>query len=539
MPVSQRFVLATVLLLFLLQSLLLVSASIIDNEEDDLEGLEELLAVDQEEEQEKGGGGGGGIQNKLSEAEILRRAQKIVVELSNENAEKVALSNAAVLLLGYAPWCPRSAELMPKFAEAATALREMGSNLVVAKLDAERHEKAAKLLGIKGFPTILLFIDGSPLAYRGGFTKEEIVIWVKKKTGAPVIRLSSLDAAEEFLRWHQIFIMGYFENYEGPEYDEFLKAAITDNEIQFVETIDSTIARLLFPDVELDKKFIGLVKSEPERFEKFDDNFEEHRILQFIEYNKFPLVTELTELNSARVYSSAIKLQVFIFSTPEVVDGLRPLIQDVAKSYKRNIMFIYVDNAQDNLAKPFMTLYGLESEEPIVTAFDNRIGSKYLLEADLAQSTLEEFCNRFLHGTLLPYFKSEPIPSEKAMVEKVVGKTFSASVLESVESVFLEVYTPWCMDCDATSKQVQKLAEHFKGLEDLKFARIDASLNEHPKLEINNYPTLLLYPAGDKSKPIKVSKKSSLKDFIAFVKKHAKADEDRGILEKEEKKQEL
>ncbi|XP_042436795.1 protein disulfide isomerase-like 1-5 isoform X2 [Zingiber officinale] len=538
MPVSQRFVLATVLLLFLLQSLLRVSASIIDNEEDDLEGLEELLAVDQEEDQEKGAGGG--IQNKLSEAEILRRAQKIVVELSNENAEKVVLSNAAVLLLGYAPWCPRSAELMPKFAEAATALREMGSNLVVAKLDAERHEKAAKLLGIKGFPTILLFIDGSPLAYRGGFTKEEIVIWVKKKTGAPVIRLSSLDAAEEFLRWHQIFIMGYFENYEGPEYDEFLKAAITDNEIQFVETIDSTIARLLFPDVELDKKFIGLVKSEPERFEKFDDNFEEHRILQFIEYNKFPLVTELTELNSARVYSSAIKLQVFIFSTPEDFDGLRPLIQDVAKSYKRNIMFIYVDNAQDNLAKPFMTLYGLESEEPIVTAFDNRIGSKYLLEADLAQSTLEEFCNRFLHGTLLPYFKSEPIPSEKAMVEKVVGKTFSASVLESVESVFLEVYTPWCMDCDATSKQVQKLAEHFKGLEDLKFARIDASLNEHPKLEINNYPTLLLYPAGDKSKPIKVSKKSSLKDFIAFVKKHAKADEDRGILdEKEEKKQEL
>lgn len=40
------------------------------------------------------------------------------------------------------------------------------------------------------------------------------MIWVKKKTGAPVIRLSSLDAAEEILRRHQIFIMGYFENYE-------------------------------------------------------------------------------------------------------------------------------------------------------------------------------------------------------------------------------------------------------------------------------------------------------------------------------------
>lgn len=40
------------------------------------------------------------------------------------------------------------------------------------------------------------------------------------------------------------------------------------------------------------------------------DNFEEQKILQFVDYNKFPLVTVLTELNSARVYSSAIKLQV-------------------------------------------------------------------------------------------------------------------------------------------------------------------------------------------------------------------------------------
>jgi hypothetical protein len=34
------------------------------------------------------------------------------------------------------------------------------------------------------------------------------------------------------------------------------------------------------------------------------------KILEFLDCNKFPLVTKLTELNSARVYSSPIKLQV-------------------------------------------------------------------------------------------------------------------------------------------------------------------------------------------------------------------------------------
>ena len=52
---------------------------------------------------------------------------------------------------------------MPRFvvAATATALREMGSPIVMAKLDAERHAKAASLLGIKGFPTILLFVNGT------------------------------------------------------------------------------------------------------------------------------------------------------------------------------------------------------------------------------------------------------------------------------------------------------------------------------------------------------------------------------------------
>lgn len=38
--------------------------------------------------------------------------------------------------------------------------------------------------------------------------------------------------------------------------------------------------------------------------------FEMETLLQFLDYNKFPLVTKLTDTNSVRVYSSPIKLQV-------------------------------------------------------------------------------------------------------------------------------------------------------------------------------------------------------------------------------------
>lgn len=50
-----------------------------------------------------------------------------------------------------------------------------------------------------------------------------------------------------------------------------------------------------------------------------------------------------------------------------------------------------------------------------------------------------------------------------------------------------KVHAPWCVDCEAISKNVEKLAKHFNdlGQTNLKFARIDASVNEHPKLQVN------------------------------------------------------
>lgn len=148
-------------IVFLLTLLLVLRFNVATEVKDE---LEELLAVDEEVEREAEKGG-----EKLSEAEVLSKAQRIVIELKNENTERVVNGNEFVLVLGYAPWCPRSAELMPHFAEAATSLKELGSPLVLAKLDADRYSKPASFLGVKGFPTLLLFVNGTSQPYSGGF----------------------------------------------------------------------------------------------------------------------------------------------------------------------------------------------------------------------------------------------------------------------------------------------------------------------------------------------------------------------------------
>lgn len=42
-----------------------------------------------------------------------------------------------------------------------------------------------------------------------------------------------------------------------------------DNEIQFVETSNAEIANLLFPDINATSLFLGLVKSEPEKYSEY------------------------------------------------------------------------------------------------------------------------------------------------------------------------------------------------------------------------------------------------------------------------------
>jgi protein disulfide-isomerase A1 len=95
----------------------------------------------------------------------------MVLVLDNDNARRAVEDHAQLLLLGYAPWCERSAQLMPRFAEAAAALRAMGSDVAFAKLDGERFPKAAAAVGVSGFPTVLLFVNGTEHTYTGLHTK--------------------------------------------------------------------------------------------------------------------------------------------------------------------------------------------------------------------------------------------------------------------------------------------------------------------------------------------------------------------------------
>jgi len=103
----------------------------------------------------------------------------------------------------YAPWCGHCKKLAPVWEELAMATH---GELAVASVDATVHKATAERLGVRAYPTLILFRDGQMVRYKGPRTVEALRTFAvedgwRTAEGEPVPRVPSrMDAAVLALR---------------------------------------------------------------------------------------------------------------------------------------------------------------------------------------------------------------------------------------------------------------------------------------------------------------------------------------------------
>lgn len=447
--------------------------------------------------------------------------EKDVVVLKDSNFSDFIAKNRYVMVEFYAPWCGHCQALTPEYAAAATELK---GEVVLAKVDATEESELGQKYEIQGFPTVYFFIDGVHKDYSGQRTKDAIVSWVKKKTGPGIYNLSTVEEAERILTAEPKVVLGFLDSLVGPQSEELSAASRLEEDVSFYQTSSPEVAKLFHIDPQAKRPALVLLKKETEKISHFDGQFIKSAITQFVYENKLPLVTTLTRESAPLIFENPIKNQLLLFATSNDSATFQPMFQEAAKAFKGKLIFVYVEMDNEDFGRPVSEYFGVSGDAPRVIAYTgNDDARKFVLDSDLTLSSIKSFGEDFLEDKLKPFYKSDPIPeTDDGDVKIVVGNNFDEIVLDESKDVLLEIYAPWCGHCQALEPIYKKLAKHLKGINSLVIAKMDGTTNEHPRAKSDGFPTILFFPAGNKSfDPITFESDRTVVEFYKFLKKHA------------------
>ncbi|PNY05140.1 protein disulfide isomerase-like 1-4-like [Trifolium pratense] len=448
--------------------------------------------------------------------------EKDVVVLKDNNFTDVVNKNRFVLVEFYAPWCGHCQALAPEYAAAATELKS--ENVVLAKVDATEESEVSQKFDVQGFPTILFFIDGVHKTYSGQRTKEAIVTWIKKKTGPGIHNITSLEDGQRILTSETKVVLGFLNSLVGPESEELAAASRLEDDVNFYQTVDPEVAKLFNIDVNAKRPALILVKKEDEKLNHFDGKFDKSAIVDFVSSNKLPLVTVFTRESAPTIFENPIKKQVLLFATSNDTEKLLPVFQEASKSFKGKLIFVLVETDNEDVGKSVSEYFGISGSDPKVLAYTgNDDGKKFIFDGEVTVDKIKAFGEDFLEDKLKPFFKSDPVPeTNDGDVKIVVGNNFDEIVLDESKDVLLEIYAPWCGHCQHLEPIYNKLAKHLRSIDSLVIAKMDGTQNEHPRAKSDGFPTLLFFPAGNKSfDPITVETDRTVVAFYKFLKQHA------------------
>lgn len=105
--------------------------------------------------------------------EALYPSNGDVVELTSSNFDRLVKNGDEVWIVEFfAPWCGHCKNLVPEYSKAAKALKGV---VKVGAIDADSHRSFTEQFGIKGFPTLKIFVDGKPTDYNDQRTASAFV----------------------------------------------------------------------------------------------------------------------------------------------------------------------------------------------------------------------------------------------------------------------------------------------------------------------------------------------------------------------------
>lgn len=424
-----------------------------------------------------------------------------------------------VLVEFYAPWCGHCKALAPEYVKAAKALKDSGSAIRLAKVDATEEQDLAERFEVRGYPTLKFYRNGKPIDYTGGRTSDDIVAWLNKKTGPPAANLETVDAAKAAIDKQDVTVVGFFKDQTSDAAKAFLEVAAENDENVFL--ISSTDAVL--SEYKVTKDTVALFKKFDEGRADLTDGLTAQGIKDFVMANRLPLVTEFTQETAQKIFGGDIKTHMLLFVSKksDKFQESYDAFKDVAPEFKGKILFIYINIDETDNAR-ILDFFGMKAEDCPSYRYIN-LGQdmvKYKPESTdkLTAAGVKAFVQDILDGKRKPHLNSEEIPADwdAKPVKVLVGKNFDQVARDKTKNVLVEFYAPWCGHCKQLAPIWDELGEKFKDHSDIVIAKMDSTANELPDVKIQGFPTIKFFPK-DSDQIIDYNGERTVAGFTKFL----------------------
>jgi len=419
-----------------------------------------------------------------------------VLTLTKDSFDDAIKTHKHLLVKFVAPWCGHCKSLVPAYAAAAKQLAESQSEIKLASVDATIEQDLAQKFEVKGYPTIKFFSDGTTFEYTGGRTQEDLLSWLKKKTGPAADQLKTVEDLEKLKKTADVVVIGAFENLDSDAALTFLHVAKTVDGIPFGITSNSDV----FKELKVTKDAVVLLKKFDEGRNELTSTIDEASIRDFIQTNQMPLVIDFTPETAQKIFGGEVKVHVILFASKKSGDltKFKDEFQTSAKEFRGKTLFVSMD-ADDEENERVLEFFGLKNEDlptiRLITLKDDM--RKFKPENnEISSKVLIEFVQNFFDGKLKPHLLTQEIPDdwEKSPVKILVGKNFHQVALDKKKTVLVTFIAPWCGHCKQLTPIYEQLGEKYKDNADVIVAKMDATANELDDIKIQSFPTIKLFP---------------------------------------------
>ncbi|KAK4239831.1 protein disulfide-isomerase [Achaetomium macrosporum] len=443
-----------------------------------------------------------------------------VVQLKKDTFDDFIKSNDLVLAEFFAPWCGHCKALAPEYEEAATSLKE--KNIKLAKVDCTEETDLCQQHGVEGYPTLKVFRGLDNVAPYKGQRKAAAITSYMIKQSLPAVSEVTKDTLEEFKKADKVVLVAYVDASDKASNEVFTQVAekLRDN-YPFGASTDAALAEaegVKAPAVVLYKDF-------DEGKAVFSEKFDAEAIEKFAKTAATPLIGEVGPETYSDYMSAGIPLAYIFAETAEERKELSDKLKPIAEAQRGVINFGTID------AKAFGAHAGnlnLKTDKfPAFAIQEVAKNQKFPFDQDkeITFEAIKAFVDDFVAGKIEPSIKSEPIPeTQEGPVTVVVAKSYNDIVLDDSKDVLIEFYAPWCGHCKALAPKYEELGALYAKSEfkdKVVIAKVDATANDVPD-EIQGFPTIKLYPAGAKDKPVTYSGSRTVEDLIKFISENGK-----------------